>query len=289
MRPVLIGIVLTVWVGMLTPTIVVAENTYDCSRLVSLAPSTTQLLADLGLSNRLVGVSRYCSLPEDAPQAIRLGGLLDLNLEALVGLQPTMVLSLVEHRDQRHSLEQLGIPTQTLDHRHVSGILDSITTIGRICGISGKAHVLRQSIEDRIARVVLDVQGLPERKVLVVIGGGTRMGSVSDVWVSGSDGFYSDLLRLSGASNVYSGGSVSAPSLSQEGILKLQPDTILEIIPDRKVSAEEAQKIEADWEKTPLFGLQGRRVVIATGPSVAVPGPHFIDFLEELAKLLHGT
>ncbi|HNT28447.1 MAG TPA: helical backbone metal receptor, partial [bacterium] len=67
-----------------------------CSRIVSLAPSVTETLFELGLGSRLVGVTRYCTWPPEALKIPKIGGWHDPSLEAVIGVRPDTVLHLPE-------------------------------------------------------------------------------------------------------------------------------------------------------------------------------------------------
>ena len=107
-------------------------------RIISLAPSITEVLFTLNLDDRVVGVTRYCDYPPEALAKDKVGGYFDVNYEAVLALEPDVVIHLTEHEDAQRRLQDLGIETLAVNHSRVKGILQSITTIGDRCGAKEK-------------------------------------------------------------------------------------------------------------------------------------------------------
>jgi len=255
-----------------------------CARIVSLAPSITELLYDLNLGSNVIGVTSYCIHPAEARRKPKVGGLLDLSYEAVLSLRPTVVFALAEEAPQVAGLQKLGLEAVMLEHRSVSGILESVSAVGKICGREREAGALRASLEERVQRVQGKTRGRPKVRTLVIVGSGMAAGSASGLYVSGRDGFYSELLELAGGVNVYQGLTAGAPALSAEGLLSLNPDVIIEI------STEPGA---AGRERFPA-GLFGRLSAVQKGriyrlheDYASVPGPRFVLILEKLAAFLH--
>src|SRR3954470_481013 len=100
------------------------------ARVVSLAPSITEVLFELGLGDRVVGVTRYCVFPPEARAKPQIGGYYDPNYEAISAARPDLAVVLPEHAEIRKELEHLGLKVLTVDHTSVQGILASIQLIG---------------------------------------------------------------------------------------------------------------------------------------------------------------
>ena len=205
-----------------------------CSRIVSLAPSITELLFDLDLGSSLVGVTRFCRYPEEAKGIRSVGGMYDLSLERVVAERPTSVFSLQENSSALLPLQRFGIPVSLMEHRNIAGIIESYRIVGKRCAIESRAEERIRALKSVEAEVATRCRaargGSAPLRVMVVVGraGTARQGA--PLYISGSDGFYSDLLKLLGADNVQSGTTVAVPTISHEGILALNPDVILEVV-----------------------------------------------------------
>ena len=120
-----------------------------------------------------------------------------------------------------------------INHSSLAGIKQSYQKIGELCGVGAEARARLADLATQEAAVrssCASSSGSQLTRVLVVVGR-TREGSESSgVYVSGKDGFYSELLNILSAQNVNSEITVSLPALSSEGIVKLNPDVIIEIV-----------------------------------------------------------
>ncbi|NQT40991.1 MAG: ABC transporter substrate-binding protein, partial [Planctomycetes bacterium] len=125
----------------------------DCRRIVSMAPSVTETLFALGLGDRVVGVTRYCKYPPEADEKDEVGGHFDPNFEAIVALRPDLVILLVEQEESRQALNSLGIATLVVRHKDIEGVLESISTIGRVCGAEETAGQLLADIAGRMEKI----------------------------------------------------------------------------------------------------------------------------------------
>jgi len=264
------------------------------ARIISLAPSVTEILFELDLSDRVVGVTRFCDYPPEAVKKPRVGGYFDVNYEAILALEPDLVILLTEHEDAQDRLGSLGISTLAVNHSRIDGILDSVTVIGQACGVREKGKSLRRSLESRI----LEVQErfavhssscplVPSRpRVLVAVGRSLQGGSEGELFISGRDGFYDDLIRLAGGENAYREETLKFPAVSAEGLARLDPEIIIEMIPDLS-PGKDRDRLLADWEDIPgLRAAREGRIHILGGDAVVVPGPRFVDLLEEMARII---
>lgn len=260
----------------------------DCARVVSLAPSLTELLFALDLADNIVGVSSYCHYPPAADRKARVGGLYDANYEALMRLAPSMVFVLDDNRTIPAELGKLGLRSTTASHRSLAGILDSVDAVGRVCGVEERARRLRGEMEAEIGRIREKTKGTRPRRVLVVVGRGDPGPVARNVFVSGRDGFYTDLLRLAGAENVYAGLTSGVASLSPEALAALQPEVILEVIQDFEERGWSLADIRRSWAPLDYIpAVRDGRIFVLQGDYTVVPGPRVVRLLRDIAVLLH--
>jgi iron complex transport system substrate-binding protein len=257
------------------------------TRIISLAPSITEILFDLGLGDKVVGVTRYCDYPPEAKSKDKVGGYLDVNYEAVLALQPDLVIHIAQHEEARGRLEELGIKTVAVDHSRVNGIVNSILTIGKACGVPGLARKQVKELKTRLSKVVSGYNFNFTPRVLVAVGRSLEPGASGEIYVSGRDGFYDDLIRLAGGQNAYSDETLKFPALSAEGVAQIDPDVIIEMIPDLGPD-EDMEALLARWNDIPgLRAVKNGRVYILGGDHVVIPGPRFVQLLEEMAALIH--
>jgi len=267
-------------------------------RIVSLAPSITEVLFALGLSERIVGATRYCDYPPEALEIPRVGGYFDVNYEALLLMKPDLVIMMKEHEDAALRLSELGIRTLAVNHSRVDGILESISVIGSRCGVEADARELRDSLEDRIQKIqrAMDrstilshangvIEGRP--RVMIAVGRLMEKGVNGEIYISGKDGFYDDLVSLAGGRNAYGEETLKFPAISAEGVVRLDPDIIIEMVPDLQNDGDLEEMMDY-WKALPAVrAVKDGNVHILGDDFVVVPGPRFILLLERIASIVH--
>ncbi len=259
----------------------------SCQRIVSLAPSITETIYALGLDQNLVGVSQFCKYPPDAQNKPKVGGLMDVSYEAILALKPTLVLSLFEFREKNNSLKRLGINVLELDHRRVAGILETIELIGKQCGKEASALEITATLKLKIEEIKSHVKRTPPVRVMIVVTGGPEGGSLKNMYVSGQDGFYSELLHIAGGANVYDGPTSGIGVVSAEGVLKLDPQIIVHIIAEAVPGELSVETLTRSWQDmAPVSAVKNRQIYLLDADYVSIPGPRFVLLLEELARII---
>jgi iron complex transport system substrate-binding protein len=252
-------------------------------RIISLAPSATEVLFEAGCGGRVVGVTSYCLYPAQATTLPKVGGYLTPSYEALVALRPDLVVVLPEHVDARRDLTTLGLDVVELDHRSIRGILDSIATAGDLCGTRARADATVAELERLLRRVDERTDGRPRPRVVISVSRGQERGFGS-LSAAGPDGVYHDLLLRAGGENAVPPGPVLHPALSPESLIRLNPDAVVEFAP----GAVDGTAIREEWRALPsLTAVARQRVFVFTEDFLPVPGPRLVRFTDTLARALH--
>jgi iron complex transport system substrate-binding protein len=258
------------------------------ARIISLAPSVTEVLFALGLGERVAGVTSFCRYPPEAARLPQVGGYLDLNLEAIVALDPDLVVLIQDHDSARARLDELGVPTLQVDQADLDGILRSIAAIADRCGVADRGHELVATIRGRLEAIERRVAGLPRPRTLAVVGREAGAGSITTVWVAGTETFYDDVVRLAGGVNAAEPSPVLYPELSREGLYHVDPDVILDLLADLDERGVTAEAAAADWQQlAALRAVRGGRVHALEHELTVVPGPRVAELVEEVAQALH--
>lgn len=257
------------------------------SRIVSLAPSITECLFALGLGDRVVGVTDFCDYPPEALFKSKVGGYYDLNCEAILTLQPDLVVCLPDHHEFLADLDRLGLTHLTLDHRRMTTILESLAELGRVCGVPERAQSVMAKIERRMEAVKEQGTEGSRPRVLVCVGHNMGSAAIDEVYIAGRGGFYDEMITLAGGTNAYQ-DDLAFPLVTGEGLLRLQPDIILDMVADLSEKGLREEDVLKQWSSLPdLKAVQAERVFLFTDDFVVVPGPRFIQILEKMAAAIH--
>lgn len=257
-------------------------------RIISLAPSITEILFALELGEKIVAVTDYCVYPPAAQDKPSVGGYLDPSLETLVSLQPELVILLRQHQRLSQQLNALGIQTQQVDNSRLPSILESIQVIGEATGAESAARSLLDDIQARIETIKSRVKDAPRPAVLLSIANYNTGEQLNQVYIAGQQDFYNDLLEIAGGHNVYQHQNIAVPTLSREGILRLNPEVIIDIFPGADEHDRDLDMVRQQWQQlNSVQAIQSERFYILEADYATKPGPRVIELLEDLAILIH--
>lgn len=186
-------------------------------RIVSIVPSQSELLWDLGLRNELVGITKFCIHPGEMFRTVeRVGGTKKLDLEKIRALQPDLIIGNKEENEQEQvKALQKEFPVWMSDIYHLDDALKTIHAIGELTNKTKKAI----EISEAIARSFKSINPV-RKKVLYLIWKGPYM-------AAGRATFIGDLLSRIGLENAIEDPVSRYPELSMEKIKDLKPDVIL--------------------------------------------------------------
>jgi len=257
-------------------------------RIISLAPSTTEMLFSLGLGDRVVGVTRYCDYPPAAAAITKVGGYVDPSYEGIVALKPDLIVLLTSHRDTKTQLEKMRLRTLTVPHETIQDIHEAIRSIGEACGEVKGADALLSGLTNRTQAVCRAVKGRDRPRVLVCIGRDFDSGQLTGMYIAGRKGFYDQIIELAGGLNACPGREAAYPQVSAEGVIRLDPDVIIDLISQMNPGKGTPAQMERQWAQLGMVAaVRKGRVHVIVGNQALRPGPRYIDFLEQLARLLH--
>ena len=249
------------------------------ARIVSLAPSVTEMLFAVGAGDQVVGVTSFCDYPPEAQAKPKVGGAFP-NLEVVLSLKPTLVVAPLDfiRPDMVAKLDQLKIALFILDAGTLEDVLRHIQTIGRILGRSEKADAVAADLRRRMTEIKARTADAARPRVFYVLNSDPLM-------TAGPGSFIHQLIELAGGVNVASGAPVSYPRLSLEEVVKQDPQVILFPVGDDEGIPDQEQQRWLRW--TTLSAVKQNRFVRIPSVLLDRPGPRVVDGLELLARQLH--
>jgi len=257
-------------------------------RIITLSPSITEIAFALGLDEEVVAVTKYCDYPKKVTVLPNVGGYIDPNLEAIVALQPDLVILVATQQHTIKQLQQLNIPILAIYNSSLSDIKNSILTIGKATNRQQRAQEILNDIDFNITAITTKVAHLPRPKVMLAMGHSTASEQMKNVYISGQHDFYNDLIHLAGGQNSYQGTHLKVPSLSIEGIMQLNPDVIIDVFPEASDHNSDLEQVKQRWQNLVYVNaVKHNRVHIIEENYATIPGPRVFQLLDKMAKIIH--
>jgi len=252
-------------------------------RIVSLAPSNTEIVCALDACDLLVGVTDFDDYPAevaDIPDVV-IFALVDIEL--VVDANPDLILAAGNELTPSAvitELTDLGYPVLVLYPESLDEVLDNIDLIGEAINARDQAAALTAGMEDRIQAVTDAVAGAARPRIFyeVSVFEGT-------IYTAGRDSFLASLIDLAGGDPIT--GDPLTFSIALEDVLVADPELILlgDAAYDPSVTPE-AVAARQGWGA--ISAVQnGRVVVMLADPVITRPGPRIVDGLEALVRAIH--
>lgn len=271
-------VALLVWILLTGPALAQTP-----ARIISLAPSQTEILYDLGLGDRVVAVSRYCDYPPEAKAKPKIGGFSTPSLEAVVAMRPDMVVLAKDGnpRDIERKLRNLNIRTHVFRAKRLKELPDEIRAMGAALGVADRAERSAGRIESAVRRYAQKwrhASGKTPQKVLMVV-------QPDPLIAAGPGTVMDDVLTLLGLQNIAANAKTPYPRYSLEEVILQSPDIIIigkghDVVMTRsrrllkKLNRVEAvRRGHVYYIDNPLFRL----------------GPRIPDGIAEIAEILEKT
>ncbi|MCK6650804.1 MAG: helical backbone metal receptor [Bacteroidia bacterium] len=244
-------------------------------RIISLVPSQTELLYDLGLRDEVVGITKFCIHPDEWFRSkVRVGGTKKIDFEKIKELQPDLIIGNKEENEQGQ-IETLmkHYPVWMSEINTLKDAYDMITRIGTLVGKQQEATFLKLQIEFQFNQFIQS--NTPSNKKTAYF-----------IWndpymVAGSNTFINEVLKLSGLENIFSDKNSRYPEVSAEELKMLQPELILlssEPYPFKQKHMDELQVI-----------CPNAKILLVDGELFSWYGSRLIktpDYLKDLNKLI---
>ncbi|MAF10889.1 cobalamin-binding protein [Candidatus Poribacteria bacterium] len=249
------------------------------ARVVSVGPSTTEMLFAIGVADRLVGIDRFSNYPPETEDVEKVGGLVDPSIERIVGLRPDVVFMRdlsVQHVER---LDALGLRTVVVGSRDVAGVYGSLKLLGWIMDAREEAEAVAAVMRDRLARIARVVEDVPVESRPSVF---YELGH-EPLYTAGPGSFVHEAIALAGGVNAAADVPSAWSSFSVESLLSRDPDIILVTVEESLDAIREGRR--AGWRA--LRAVKTGRVYLIDGDAMNRPGPRLADAVDSLARLLY--
>jgi iron complex transport system substrate-binding protein len=252
-------------------------------RIVSLAPSTTEIAAALGLSQRLVAVDTFSDFPAEVKSLAKVNTS-PLNLEQVVSLKPDLVLAagitspddVKKISDLKLSVLVVGAPATTFD-----SVFADILMVGKATGTDARATSITDSMKQKLEAVKAKINTAKSKPKVYWKLDAT---DPAKPYTPGPGSFVDDLIKLAGGTNVAAGAKSPYAQISAEEVVAANPDVI--ILSDFAYGTTvESVKARKGWSA--ITAVKNNRVLPIDDNLVSRPGPRLMEGVEAAAKLIH--
>lgn len=244
-------------------------------RVVSLNPTTTEIVFAIGAGARLVGRSHWDSWPDSARMVPDLGPAVSPNVETALAAKPDLVLLYASADDQPAAarFREAGVPVAAMRIDRIEDFRRATRELGALLGDSARAATVVDSVDATLARVRAATQSLARPSVffptwenpIIAIGGGS---------------FLNELIDIAGGRNIYADLAAPSPTVTLEDVVRRDPDVLL-------VSAEGRDHILADPLWRSLRAVRERHILVYDTTVVGRPSVTLGAAAASLARLLH--
>lgn len=255
----------------------------DKPKIISLSPGSTELIFAAGAGAQVIAVDQHSDYPEAVATLPRVGGYPNINIEAIVALQPDLVAiwkggnspSIVKQ------LESLGITTFDLDAVTFTGIKQALTLIGLIAGTEAQAQKTIDEFSARLKALQTQYSHLSAVPVLF------------ELWhtpliAAGKGLVINDVITLCGGLNVYQDIAAPTAKIGIESVVLRNPQVIIGSDP-RGDTAETRQKMLDYWQQWPnLQAVRERQLFSVNSHLIARPTPRVLEGAEMICKQLQA-
>lgn len=253
-------------------------------RIVSLAPSVTEMLFAIGAGPQVVGVTKYCNYPPEADALPEVGGFSadTISVETIVGLSPDLVIAgAVSQTPIAEALTKVGIPTIVIDPSSFEDVYATIEKLGYLSGNADQAGGVVTEMRQRVEKVVATVADIPAEERPAVFY------EVFDepLMSAGPNTFVGQMIDLAGASNIFADMTEDYPQVSAEAIVERNPSIIVGPNSHGDKLTPELVAARPGWAE--IKAVKDGKIYLLDGDMVSRPGPRLADSLEALAKALY--
>lgn len=258
------------------------------ARIVSTAPSLTEILFALGLGPRVAGVTEFCLQPPEAARKPKIGTFLQPSLERILALKPDLVLTIANPVQLSEKLRRAGLRVEEFHDTTTGDVFAAIARIGQLTSRQQEAGQLAASIRADFEAVRAAAASQPRKRVLFLVGRSPE--TFQDMYGAGRGTFIDELLTLAGGANALAGAPQPYPKVSLEQILTADPDVILDMGNLDHAAGRPLQpegQVLALWaQHRQLRAVRNGQVHVVAGEIYIRPGPRMGQAARAFHQLL---
>ncbi|WP_121626265.1 ABC transporter substrate-binding protein [Poseidonibacter antarcticus] len=254
------------------------------SRIVTLTPSINEIVYALGMGKNVVANTKYCDFPLESKKVKKVGGYSTISLEKILEAKPTVVIAQNYDAKMLGNLKNLNIKTMVFKTDTLDSIKNTIKTLGEYFGKQKKANELISKIDTSLKsleNIVLD------KKILIVIG--PRKNLNNQIYITGNNLYFEDIIKASGNKNAYFSTSTNQPVVNSEKIINMNPDIIVMISPFLDGKEKEQKELIKLWQTLPINASVKKNIYVVDKLYAGIPSQRVIYFMKDFKKILENV
>ncbi len=255
-------------------------------RVISTSPAITEIIFALGAGDQVVGVTDFCSYPEQACRLPSIGGPLNPSTETWITLKPDLIIIQEDSEVIQKNAKIFEIPSLTVSVNNLNNILNSIQIIADSLHMPQAGHQLAIKIKTKIEGYRTHLKRIKPRQVLMLLS--DTNDPSRDLYAVGRDTFLNELLTIAGGENVLPDTMARYPKVSKEYIIAKSPEIIIEVGPKSNLSKEEALARKKTWGKfSTLRAVKDDKLYFISADYILIPGPRLLNILDDFTRTIH--
>ena len=262
-----------------------SQTTDSNMNIISLMPSNTEIVAELGSKDELVGITTVDTYPEDLSEDLTRLDSFDLDEEAMMALEPTHIISHASNHDiNQDIIDRVALNTgaEVLvvdDAQSIDAIFETINSVGDFIDKSSEAESLNSELKEELSLIEEEYSGQQSDDSVLLL-----VSTTPDIYVAADNTFIDDFLETLEIENAFDDVE-GYPAITSEEIIAREPTKVI------STSGQDAETLAN--EISSISGLSNSEIAdennqcVPNPDTISRPGPRFIDGLEEIAQCIY--
>lgn len=245
-------------------------------RIVSLAPSLTEMIYKIDYDKFLIGNTLYCNFPDDAKSKEKVGDMLTIDFEKIISLKPDLILISVEgnNKSAYDKLNELGLKTFVSNPRNYEGIKKTYLDLGKIFGKDNAAEQQVSKWERIVNTIKNNSDSAKSKTVMFLI-------SLNPLMLAGKHTFINEYIDFCGFKNIADDVEMNYPVFNREEVLKRNPDYIV-FAGSGAMAIDQIANAYPEWKN--INAVKNNNIISVDADMYLRPGPRFITALEDFFR-----
>lgn len=255
---------------------------YNNLRIVSLSPSITEYLYDIGLQDKLIANTVYCKYPEDAENKLKIGSFNDINYEYIERFKINTAVIQKGMNEQKKRLTDMGVRVIEINNNTINDIIETYDILGNAFNIQKVTDEKKKKLIDNIESIKKRINKEEKQKAVISIfrNYGEKVTSLT---VAGGNNMYNDILEILNLDNPFK-NEQPYPEISVENIIRENPDIIIDLYHGRSTASG-----KKDWEELKMLkAVKNNKLYILNDVYLSLPGPRTAEIIKKFADTVYG-